>query len=197
MVSRLLLLAIGVVAVACTSLATPPASVPPTGRSEQAATPSAVAVATPGPSAVPTRVPSAVPTPVPSAVQWREPASYTFTLESLCGERALIGRFHVEVENGETIRVEILSGYGGSGSIPPGMVPALADLLSIAARARTEDASQVNVVLDPIDGHPVSVSIDWRADTIDEEECYEVTEYLPAPIAPTIRPGFSARSVWV
>jgi len=102
-------------------------------------------------------------------------------LESLCGERALIGRFHVEVENGETIRVEVLSGYGGSGPMPPSAVPTLANLLNLAARARNEDASQVNVVLDPIDGHPVSVSIDWRADTIDEEECYEVTEYLPAP----------------
>jgi hypothetical protein len=102
-------------------------------------------------------------------------------LESLCGERALIGRFHVEVENGETIRVEALSGYGGSNPMPPSAVPTLANLLSLAARGRSEGASQVNVVLDPIDGHPVSVSVDWQANTIDDEECYEVTEYLPAP----------------
>jgi hypothetical protein len=187
------MLAVGLVGAACTGLPTPPASVPPTGGSEQSTPPSAAAVttpipsavATPVPSAVPTPVPSPVPTPVPSAsdpVPWQEPASYSFTLESQCGERALIGRFHVEVENGETIRVKTLSGYGGSGSMPPAAVPTLTDLLTLVARARSERASQVNLVVDPIDGHPVSVSVDWRADTIDEEECYEITDYLPAPI---------------
>lgn len=182
MVSRLLTLAIGLVAAACTSLPTPSAGVSPTGPSEQPATPSAVAVATPVPSAVTTPAPSAVRTPVPSAshpVQWREPVSYTFTLDSQCGERALIGRFLVEVENGKTVRVEGLEGYFASHPIEPRAVPTLNDLLSVAADARRQGASQVSVVLDPVDGHPVSVSVDWRADTIDDEECYEVTEYLP------------------
>jgi hypothetical protein len=104
-------------------------------------------------------------------------------LASLCGERALIGRFDVEVQSGRTVRVEAISGYGGSAPMPPSAVPTLSNLLTLAADARSQGASQVGVVLDPIDGHPVSVSVDWQANAIDDEECYEITNYLPAPSA--------------
>jgi hypothetical protein len=170
-------LAIGLVVAACTSL--PSASLSPTSSSGQPAiTPSATAVVTP--------VTSAVSTPVASAsnsVQWREPASYTFTLESTCGERALIGTFNVEVQDGETVGVEAISGYFVShpAALPTSLVPTLDDILAEAADARSRDADEVSVVLDPIDGHPVRVSIDWKTNTIDDEACYEITNYSPAP----------------
>lgn len=86
----------------------------------------------------------------------------------------------MEVQSGQTVRVEAISGYWVSHPLPPGAVPTLGNLLTLAAGARSQGASQVSVVLDPVDGHPVSVSVDWQANAIDDEECYEITEYLPA-----------------
>src|SRR4051812_9633097 len=62
------------------------------------------------PTAEPTETQAAeLPSPTaefePSAtpVGSREPDAYTFTLKSSCGERALIGTFNVEVQDGETV----------------------------------------------------------------------------------------------
>jgi hypothetical protein len=103
-------------------------------------------------------------------------------LESTCGERALIGTFNVEVRDGETIAVEAVSGYfvQHPEALPPSAVPTLNDLLAEAADARSRDADRVSVVLDPSDGHPVRISIDWKTNTIDDEACYQITNYLPA-----------------
>jgi hypothetical protein len=118
--------------------------------------------------------------PAPTPVMWQEPDAYAFTMDSQCGERALIGQFRVHVENGRTVAVEIISGYGGSGPIPPAMVPTLADLLRLAADARNAGAYEVSVLQDPTDGHPMSIAIDPEQMTIDDEQCYEISEYTRA-----------------
>lgn len=115
--------------------------------------------------------------PSPSAAaEWAEPAAYSFTLESRCGERVLSGRFHVEVEHGAIVGVDGLDEQGRTvaASIPPEDVPTLADLRALVAEARSDGADKVNPVTDPADGHPVSVEIDWEAAAIDDEECYTV-----------------------
>jgi len=54
-------------------------------------------------------------------------------------------------------------------------------MLVLVERARREGAGQVTLALDPADGHPVSVSVDWAQNAIDDEECYEITEYVAIP----------------
>ncbi|MEP7378791.1 MAG: DUF6174 domain-containing protein [Chloroflexota bacterium] len=165
-----------IVLAACTSQPTPSATLPPDATGQLGGTLGATVVATP--------VPSAVPTPVPItsvSVEWQEPPAYSFTLSAQCGERALIGLFHVEVENGKTVVAQGLEGYYATHPIDPRGVPTLGDLLAIAARARAQGAAAVSVELDPADGHPLSVSIDRIANAIDDEECYEVTDYQVTP----------------
>lgn len=123
---------------------------------------------------------SSAPSLSASAVaEWAEPAAYSFTLESRCGERNLIGRFAVEVENGVVIAVEDLVDQGGATSVvQPADVPTLSGLLALVAEARNEGAGEVNLVTDPADGHPVSVEIDWEAAATDDEECYTVSDFV-------------------
>lgn len=147
---------------ACSAAGAPPSEEPTIEPSEVQATASA---RSPSPSAVP---------------EWAEPAAYSFTLESRCGERMLSGRFHVEVEDGAIVGVDGLDEQGRTvaASIPPEDVPTLADLLALVAEARSDGADKVNLVTDPADGHPVSVEIDWEAAAIDDEECYTVSDFL-------------------
>lgn len=111
---------------------------------------------------------------------WTEPAAYSFTFESRCGERNLVGQFFVEVEDGEVIAVEGLDGQGNTATsvVQPRDVPTLADLLALVAEARNDGADEVNLVTDPTDGHPVSVEIDWDAAAVDDEECYTVSDFV-------------------
>ena len=98
------------------------------------------------------------------------------------GERLLIGRFRVEVENGAVVSVEALDGQAQSVTafITPEAVPTLAEILERVAEARRQNAYEVTLSTDPVDGHPTMVSIDWDFNTIDEEECYAISEYAPS-----------------
>ena len=121
--------------------------------------------------------------PSPSAAaEWVEPAAYSFTLESRCGERMLIGRFHVEVENGSVVNVDGLDDQGrtAAGVIQPQDVPTLAALLDLVDEARSDGAARVNLSTDPVDAHPVEVEIDWQANAIDDEECYSISDFVAA-----------------
>lgn len=127
---------------------------------------------------------AAEPTPATSspassaAAEWREPTTYSFTLESQCGERNLIGRCHIAVENGVVVGVVGLDDPGRrfvAGSI--GEVPTLADLLGRVAEARSDGADEVSMSTDPADGHPVSVEIDWQTSVTDDEECYTISDF--------------------
>ena len=147
---------------ACSAAGGPPAEEPTIEPSEGQATASAQS-----------RFPSGV-------AEWTEPAAYSFTLGSRCGERSLIGQFAVEVANGEVIAVEGLDDEGKTATsvVQPKDVPTLSDLLALVAEARSDGADEVNLVTDPIAGHPVSVEIDWEAAAVDDEECYTVSDFV-------------------
>ena len=115
-----------------------------------------------------------------AAAEWAEPAAYSFTLESRCGERMLIGRFHVEVENGVVVGVEGLDDQGRTAAevVRSDDLPTLTDLLRLVAQARSDGADEVSLVTDPADGHPVSVEIDWQANAVDDEECYQISDFV-------------------
>lgn len=122
--------------------------------------------------------------PSHEAREWREPSAYSFTLASECGERSLIGRFHIEVENGVVVGVEGLDEQGrrfvesrSSEGRRTGGVPTLAGLLGQVAEARRDGADRVEVKADQTDGHPVSIAIDRRINATDDEECYEISAF--------------------
>lgn len=113
----------------------------------------------------------------PSAVapaEWEEPVAYTFTLESRCGWTSLPGRIRVTVENGEVVDVAPLDGQ----TLPDGrQLPTLGEILERAEEARRDGADHVEVKTDPVTGHPVSVEIDRLTNAIDDEECYEISDF--------------------
>lgn len=97
------------------------------------------------------------------------PATYSFDLESSCGERALIGRYRVWVEDDEVIRVVPT----GEERVPPlEDVPTLDDLEELVEDA---DAGAVVETERHADGWLTWVSIDHLPEAIDDEECYRVS----------------------
>ncbi len=129
------------------------------------------ATAAPATSSAPSASPSA-------AAEWEEPAAYSFTLDSRCGERNLIGRFAVAVENGEVIAVE--RGRTDATVVQPRDIPTLSDLLALVAEAQSDGADRVTLATDSTDGHPISVEIDWQMNAADDEECYQISDFVPA-----------------
>ena len=115
---------------------------------------------------------------------WREPADYRFTVESSCGERSFIGVYRVTVRGGEVVAARLDDPVGGRTVVLPSeelqWVPTLDDMLEEAQSAAGDpEAGEVVVRSDPADGHPTSVRVDAVANAIDDESCYEVTDYQP------------------
>jgi hypothetical protein len=132
-------------------------------------------------SLLPWECSSVQPQPQPSASGWTEPAAYTFVFASTCGERAMLGQFRVQVEEGRPIGFEPIDATARAFRGPPSLMPTLAGLVSRVTDARSRGADRAHLTIDPTDGHPVSVLIDPARNTIDEEECYTITEYVPQP----------------
>lgn len=131
----------------------PTTSVPTTGPSASAESPSA-------------------PAPSPAAV-WDEPPAYEFVLDSDCGWQNLPGPFRVNVLNGSVVEVDPLGDYDEGGRT----FPTLAGILAIAEAAREDEADAVELILDPSDAHPLSLEIDRDSTAIDDEQCFEISEY--------------------
>jgi uncharacterized protein DUF6174 len=102
------------------------------------------------------------------------PADYRYTLTSSCGERALIGRYQVVVNDGAVSTAEPMD----SDTPPPRLadVPTLEGIVEKANQAESD--ADVELELDDA-GVPVSLSIDHDPDLIDDEECYDVTDFVP------------------
>ncbi|MET9734819.1 DUF6174 domain-containing protein [Streptomyces sp. NPDC006458] len=112
--------------------------------------------------------------------RWSEPASYTYTLNSGEGERALIGRFRITVENHEVARARGLDESGRRlVAHSPGQVPTIGDLLKALDRARDEGADTAAEYAP--DGRPERITLDWDANAVDDEEEYVISGYEPAP----------------
>jgi hypothetical protein len=144
-----------------------------TGCAQTAATGGGAASA-PEPAAAPAS-PSA-----PAAKRgWTEPPAYKFTLTSTCGERALIGRFRVTVTSGAVTRTEGLDDAARKALMLrlSKLVPTLGQLLDEADTARRQGADEVMVHVDRADGHPTSIRIDPNRDAIDDESCYDISDY--------------------
>jgi uncharacterized protein DUF6174 len=113
-----------------------------------------------------------------AANAWTEPAAYTFTLTSSCGERALIGTFRVTVEAHVTVAFVGVDAAGKGYQSDPRTVPTIGEILREADDAKVRNASRVEVTRDPLDGRPVEVTIDRLANAIDDESCYRIGDYV-------------------
>jgi hypothetical protein len=90
-------------------------------------------------------------------VSWREPARYAYTLESSCGERALIGVFRISVEGGRVVDAEGLdkSAERTVESAAAGVVPTLGELveeLNVARRERIAGGDELEIAAERADG---------------------------------------------
>lgn len=116
-------------------------------------------------------------TPIEIVAAWDEPAAYAFTMDAGCGFRLLHGRFRVEVRDGEVVDFVDLDPGTGNPTLDNASIPTLRDLLDRVAEAQERPGSVVTFETDPRDGHPITVSIDWIVSAVDDEECYEITDY--------------------
>jgi hypothetical protein len=116
--------------------------------------------------------------PEPAAT-WSAPAKYAFTLSSQCGERALIGRFRVTVQDDKVTHAEGLDDAARRALMlrMADLVPTLRKLEAEAETARTEGADVVEVERAPGDAHPTEITIDQSRDAVDDEACYTIEDY--------------------
>jgi hypothetical protein len=120
-------------------------------------------------------VASASPDPPP----WREPTAYGFNLASRCGQRNLNGTYAITVRDGEVTAVDHRNGRPLHRVEAD--IPTMQDLLNRAHDAQQGGVAEVTLTVDPVDGHPLEVIIDWRPDAIDNEACFYVIEdYTPS-----------------
>jgi Family of unknown function (DUF6174) len=110
---------------------------------------------------------------------WTERAAYRFTFRSTCGERTLVGTFEVTVDDGSVNAYRALDGAAEAFPGTASDLPTLGDLQRRAQEAEANDEAIVTLETDPDDGHPTSIEIDWIPNAIDDEECYEITNYTP------------------
>lgn len=111
---------------------------------------------------------------------WQEPASYSYTLRSSEGERALLGAFRITVRDGAVAKAVGLDDSGRrlvEGA--PDAVPTIGELLDELEQARQDDADTAEAQY-AADGHPVSISLDWEKNAIDDEARYVISAYEPS-----------------
>jgi hypothetical protein len=113
-----------------------------------------------------------------SPTTWTAPDKYGFTLDSECGERALIGRFRVTVVDGKVVHAEGLDDSARRALMLrlADLVPTLEQLEAEAETARREGVDIVKIERDPFDAHPTKIVID-ESGSIDEESCYTIEDY--------------------
>ncbi|ROS25917.1 DUF6174 domain-containing protein [Cellulomonas sp. PhB150] len=102
-------------------------------------------------------------------------ASYRYTIESSCGERAFLGTFHVTVTNGRITTVVPVDDRAAH--VVDGDLPTIADLLQRAQADGLAAPSEFHVDRDT--GVPTTIRFEGDPNAIDDEECYRISGYAP------------------
>ena len=107
---------------------------------------------------------------------WLEPSTYSYVLDSRCGERSLLGRFAIDIRRGDVTAARALDSAATRmitllGDDP---IPTLGELI-VEAQVAREGGARVEVLVDPADGHPTSITLDWGGD--DAQACYSISDY--------------------
>jgi hypothetical protein len=110
---------------------------------------------------------------------WTVPAKYGYTLDSQCGERALIGRFKVTVVDDKVVHTEGLDDSARRALMlrVADLVPTLRQLEAEAEDARSKGADVVEIERDLSDAHPTKITIDESSQAEDDESCYTIEDY--------------------
>jgi hypothetical protein len=110
---------------------------------------------------------------------WTVPAKYGYTLDSQCGERALIGRFKVTVVDDKVVHTEGLDDAARRALMlrVAGLVPTLRQLEAEAEDARSKGADVVEIERELSDAHPTKITIDESREAEDDESCYTIEDY--------------------
>ncbi|MFJ6573662.1 DUF6174 domain-containing protein [Streptomyces sp. NPDC091292] len=118
--------------------------------------------------------------PESAAPPWQEPSSYTYTLTSSEGERALIGAFRVTVRDGKVTKARGLdSSARRMVRDLPDQVPTLGALLAELDQARRDKADTAEAEY-AADGHPKRIFLDWDRNAVDDEALYVISAYETA-----------------
>ena len=104
-------------------------------------------------------------------------ASYSYTLTSECGERALLGTFAVTVTDGAVSAVEPLDEAAGWSM--PAAEPYVPTIEALLDRIADLPAAEVPEATFDDDGVPTRVLFDPVPDAIDDEECFDITDVRP------------------
>jgi hypothetical protein len=137
--------------------------------------PSAPAPSAPAPSS-PAQTSPADPAKLGKSV-WTEPAEYSFTLTSSCGERPLLGKFQATVSQGKIVKVRGLDDPARRALMLrlAELVPTMGLLEAQAETARNE-GGKVKIVR-AADKHPTRIDIDRDPNAVDDEACYTIEDY--------------------
>jgi major membrane immunogen (membrane-anchored lipoprotein) len=112
---------------------------------------------------------------------WESPGDYRYDLESSCGEQALIGEFHITVEDSEVVDAKGLNeaSEGLLKSQFADVIPTIEELLAMAHQAERDDAEMLNIEYDS-DGVPSLIEFDYSLNASDDESCFVITNFKPA-----------------
>lgn len=113
---------------------------------------------------------------------WMEAASYSYTVNSACGERWFIGTFAVTVTDHEVADAVAIDSDAHALLDQAGLehIPTLDELVAEYRSAVDGNAEQAAIEHAPGDGHPTLIEIDWSSG-IDDEACYTITSYDVSP----------------
>jgi hypothetical protein len=117
-----------------------------------------------------------------ASTSWQQPARYEYTLTSSCGETLLFGSFQLTVTDGEVTRAVHLDKEDQSviTKLKLERLPTLNDLLDQYEAAARNGAYLATAEFDPSDGHPTRIGIDGAREVMDDEACYQISDYRPA-----------------
>ncbi|MFI1368649.1 DUF6174 domain-containing protein [Streptomyces griseochromogenes] len=116
-----------------------------------------------------------------SSTAWKEPSTYTYTLDSTGGERLLTGTFRVSVRDGKvTHAVGLDEESRRVVQRSPGAVPTIGRLVKELEQARHDGADTAEAEYSTV-GHPLRITLDPDANAVDDEARYVIRDYTPGP----------------
>ena len=110
---------------------------------------------------------------------WAEqaPASYTFVFRRSCFCASEFIRPVRIIVDGDTVVSAVFADDGTPIETPLSEVPTIPDLFDEIQSAIDGGADEIALTFDEAYGHPVTVSIDFLAQAIDDEMYFEVSEF--------------------
>ncbi|MEV6596500.1 DUF6174 domain-containing protein [Actinoplanes sp. NPDC051346] len=121
--------------------------------------------------------------PARSPAAWNEPPAYEYTVEFRCDMAFPPGRYTLTVANGRVEKARGADAFSENvmtvRKMKPEHFPTLGDLFEDFQRARSAGADVAKVSVDPEDGHPTRIRLDYRKESVDDESCSDIVGFTP------------------